>query len=227
VGTHRKEFRFDRRFRALLGGSRQELANQIEAGFPFLPAGCHMDLDPVAAKIVLQNIREAVPSRWTPKISTEALLPALIPSLAETRDRCRYSLYRQLVDQSPSDQQEVGHFILDDAPNHTEVDAKVLVNENISHAGYSPPWHVWSATPDAIVESLDGFAKHFEIPKDRVLYHRRGKEGIATASVYSRTAASASRMWHRYASCVGRVIRSEATLPRALVRGCKETGRSR
>jgi hypothetical protein len=68
VGTHRKEFRFDRRFRALLGGSRQELANQIETGFPFLPAGCHMELDPVAAKIVLQNIREAVPSRWTARV---------------------------------------------------------------------------------------------------------------------------------------------------------------
>src|SRR5262245_552971 len=44
VGHHRKEFRFDRRFRALLGGSRKELDTQIRAGFPFLPAGCHMEL---------------------------------------------------------------------------------------------------------------------------------------------------------------------------------------
>jgi superfamily II DNA or RNA helicase len=40
VGHHRKEFRFDRRFRALLGGTRKQLAAQVETGFPFLPAGC-------------------------------------------------------------------------------------------------------------------------------------------------------------------------------------------
>jgi len=74
VGHHRKEFRFDRRFRALLGGTRKELVEQIDSGFPFLPAGCHMELDPVAADIVLGNIRSAVPSRWREKI--EALSAA-------------------------------------------------------------------------------------------------------------------------------------------------------
>ncbi len=68
VGEHRKEFRFDRRFRALLGGSRTDLESQIVGGFPFLPAGCHMELDPVAARLVLENIRAAVPSRWTEKV---------------------------------------------------------------------------------------------------------------------------------------------------------------
>ncbi len=68
VGRHRTEFRFDRRFRALLGGSRKDLIDQIQAGFPFLPAGCHMELDRVAADIVLGNIRESVPSRWTEKV---------------------------------------------------------------------------------------------------------------------------------------------------------------
>ena len=68
VGRHRSEFRFDRRFRALLGGSRQDVAQQVETGFPFLPAGCHMELDRVARDIVLQNIRDAVPSRWTAKV---------------------------------------------------------------------------------------------------------------------------------------------------------------
>jgi len=67
VGHHCKEFRFDRRFRALLGGSRRELTRQIEDGFPFLPAGCHMELDPVASDIVLGNIRAAVPTRWSAK----------------------------------------------------------------------------------------------------------------------------------------------------------------
>jgi hypothetical protein len=68
VGHHRKEFRFDRRFRALLGGSRADLQRQIEQGFPFLPAGCHMELDRVAQDIVLENIRQSVPSRWSRKV---------------------------------------------------------------------------------------------------------------------------------------------------------------
>ncbi len=68
VGRHRTEFRFDRRLRALLGGSRKDLTEQIEKGFPFLPAGCHMELDPVASEIVLRNIREALPSRWPAKV---------------------------------------------------------------------------------------------------------------------------------------------------------------
>ena len=69
VGHHRKEFRLDRRFRALLGGSRRELEVQIQQGFPFLPAGCHMELDPVAEVEVLANIRASIPNRWTEKVS--------------------------------------------------------------------------------------------------------------------------------------------------------------
>ena len=68
VGHHHKEFRFDRRFGALLGGSRKELAEQVAGGFPFLPAGCHMELDPIASEIVLRSIRESVPSMWSAKV---------------------------------------------------------------------------------------------------------------------------------------------------------------
>ena len=48
VGTHRKEFRFDRRLRALLGGSRADVERQVRHDFPFLPAGCSFHLDSVA-----------------------------------------------------------------------------------------------------------------------------------------------------------------------------------
>jgi superfamily II DNA or RNA helicase/HKD family nuclease len=68
VGQHRKEFRFDLRFRALLGGSRADVIEQIESGFPFLPAGCHMQLDRVASDIVLESIKRAIPSRWAAKV---------------------------------------------------------------------------------------------------------------------------------------------------------------
>ena len=64
VGTHRKEFRFDRRLRALLGGSRADVERQVRQDFPFLPAGCSFQLDPVAKEIVLRSIRDAIPSTW-------------------------------------------------------------------------------------------------------------------------------------------------------------------
>lgn len=67
VGQHRKEFQLHRRYGALLGGSRKQLTKQIEAGFPFLPSGCHMELDAVASKAVLDNIRESLPSTWPAK----------------------------------------------------------------------------------------------------------------------------------------------------------------
>jgi superfamily II DNA or RNA helicase len=69
VGQHRREFRFDRRLKALLGGSRSHVKKQVEQGFPFLPAGCHMELEPKAREIVLQSIRNAVPSNWPAKVA--------------------------------------------------------------------------------------------------------------------------------------------------------------
>jgi superfamily II DNA or RNA helicase/HKD family nuclease len=68
VGTHRKEFRFDRRYRALLGGSRRDLERAVQLGFPFLPAGCHMQLDRKASEIVLRSLRDAIPSQWPAKV---------------------------------------------------------------------------------------------------------------------------------------------------------------
>ena len=67
VGTHRKEFRYDLRLRALFGGTRRELETQVERGFPFLPSGCDFSLDPVAQSIVLQSIRNTIPSEWRAK----------------------------------------------------------------------------------------------------------------------------------------------------------------
>jgi len=68
VGMHRKEFRFDLKFRALLGGTRSGLATQIQTGFPFLPAGCHMELDAVAQNVVLDSLRSAIPTGFTQRV---------------------------------------------------------------------------------------------------------------------------------------------------------------
>ena len=81
VGQHRREFRYDRRFQALLGGSRQSVHRQVAEGFPFLPAGCHMELDRVATERVLESIRYAVPSRWKEKANELKLIAAENPSI--------------------------------------------------------------------------------------------------------------------------------------------------
>jgi len=63
IGQSHRKFRFDLRYRAVTGASRSEVGKQIEQGFPFLPAGCTMQLDKVAKEVVLQNLRTALPSR--------------------------------------------------------------------------------------------------------------------------------------------------------------------
>ena len=68
VGTHRREFRFDRRYRALLGGGRSDVQRAVEAGFPFLPTGCHMQLDQKSAEVVLASIRSAIPTRFSDRV---------------------------------------------------------------------------------------------------------------------------------------------------------------
>lgn len=77
VGHHRKEFRFDRRLRALLGGTRKDVERQVKDGFPVLPAGCHMELDSVASEIILRNLRDSLPTMWRQRT---AELRALIES---------------------------------------------------------------------------------------------------------------------------------------------------
>lgn len=57
VGHHRKEFRFDQRYRALTGSTRAQLIRDIETGFPFLPAGSQVVLDRQTQESVLAHVK--------------------------------------------------------------------------------------------------------------------------------------------------------------------------
>lgn len=81
VGTHRREFRFDRRFRALLGGTRRDVERAVQLQFPFLPAGCNMQLDQKASEIILRSLRDAIPTRWPAKVDELRSLRREIPDL--------------------------------------------------------------------------------------------------------------------------------------------------
>jgi superfamily II DNA or RNA helicase/HKD family nuclease len=63
IGQQRREFRFGDRFMALTGVPRSQLAAAVDAQFPYLPAGCHIELDRVAREIILENVKAAVSSR--------------------------------------------------------------------------------------------------------------------------------------------------------------------
>ena len=60
IGNQHRQFRFDLRYSALTGAARGDLVHQAEQGFPFLPSGCHLELDRVASQIVLDNIRRQI-----------------------------------------------------------------------------------------------------------------------------------------------------------------------
>ena len=77
IGYQHRQFRFDQRYRALTGGSRSSLIADIEEGFPFLPSGCSLQLDPVARQIVLENVRSQLRTNR----------PALARELASYGDR--------------------------------------------------------------------------------------------------------------------------------------------
>ncbi len=45
IGQHRAEFRFEDRLRAIVDARRGPIRGQVERDFPFLPAGCAVELD--------------------------------------------------------------------------------------------------------------------------------------------------------------------------------------
>ncbi len=69
IGQASSRFRFDLRYRALTGASRSEVRRQIEEGFPYLPAGCSIQLDRVASQIVLENVSRSIGSSFRSFVS--------------------------------------------------------------------------------------------------------------------------------------------------------------
>ena len=57
VGNQNKNFRFDLKYGRLLGVGRKKLIDAVEGDFPYLPSGCHFELDKVSREQVLENLR--------------------------------------------------------------------------------------------------------------------------------------------------------------------------
>lgn len=61
IGQHRVEYRYETRFQALINPARGSLRKQAESEFPFLPAGCAINLERVARARVLERLKALAP----------------------------------------------------------------------------------------------------------------------------------------------------------------------
>ncbi|USQ81238.1 DUF3427 domain-containing protein [Ornithinimicrobium faecis] len=64
VGNQRREFRFDAKLGALTGRPRGRLKEDLEHGFPYLPAGSQVVLDERAQEVVLESLKTQISARW-------------------------------------------------------------------------------------------------------------------------------------------------------------------
>ncbi len=60
IGQAHAEYRFDIRFRAMVGGTRRQVEKALEGGFPLMPPGCAIRLDEIAQEIVLESLRSSI-----------------------------------------------------------------------------------------------------------------------------------------------------------------------
>ncbi len=60
IGQANKNYRFDHKYRGLLTDRGRRLDREIEQGFPHLPLGCSLQMEKVAQRIVLENIRQSL-----------------------------------------------------------------------------------------------------------------------------------------------------------------------
>lgn len=91
IGNQRREFRFDLRFRAVFGGTRQQVIKEIETGITRLPGNCYFRLDKESRKLVLDNLKGQLKSSRARMIAELKDLsnslqqgPTLLEYLAET-----------------------------------------------------------------------------------------------------------------------------------------------
>lgn len=64
VGHMHRDFRYEVRFQALVGGTRRDVEQQLRAEFPRLPPGCAIRLEPAARDRVLAHIHASELGNW-------------------------------------------------------------------------------------------------------------------------------------------------------------------
>jgi superfamily II DNA or RNA helicase len=98
IGNAHRKFRFDARFRGIVGGTRKSLVRDIERGFPKLPSGCAIKLDRVAREAVLANVRSSLAAGYA------GLAQDLQAMAAEREEPVRL---RELLDEAGAELEDV------------------------------------------------------------------------------------------------------------------------
>jgi superfamily II DNA or RNA helicase len=78
IGQAHRQYRSDIRFRALIGGTRLQVARAVEEQFPVVPPGCAIQLDRLSQEAVLTNLKSTA---W---VGRKALTEDLRGMAAET-----------------------------------------------------------------------------------------------------------------------------------------------
>jgi superfamily II DNA or RNA helicase len=60
IGNQNKNFRFDLKYGGLFGKGRKQIADAVENEFPYLPSGCHFELDRISQEQILTNLRSSL-----------------------------------------------------------------------------------------------------------------------------------------------------------------------
>lgn len=95
IGNQRREFRFDLRLQAMLGGTRGQLIREIESGITQLPGNCYFHLDREAQKVVLSNLKAQLKGSRTQMAHELARFAETLqrrPSLAEYLAESRFEI---------------------------------------------------------------------------------------------------------------------------------------
>ena len=125
IGNQRREFRFDQRFLALFGGTRQQIIRQIETGITRLPGNCYFRLDKESRKVVLQNLQARLQAnrvRMAADVRGLAEQLGRTPKLVEFLAESRYDLadvYKQSIGGWLALLREAG--LSEDLPNEADL----------------------------------------------------------------------------------------------------------
>ncbi|MBL8214146.1 MAG: DUF3427 domain-containing protein [Bryobacterales bacterium] len=95
IGNQRREFRFDQRFTALLGGTRRQVIRELETGITHLPGNCYFRLDKESRKVILANLKARLNATRVRMVAELRALTTLLqrtPSLTEYLGETGYDL---------------------------------------------------------------------------------------------------------------------------------------
>jgi hypothetical protein len=70
----------------------------------------------------------------------------------------------------------------DDTPDDFNIDAKVLVDQDVSEGSDAPPGNLWMPSPEVKRQVSNCIANDLQIPDDRILHHGVRKERAPAGS---------------------------------------------